>query len=224
MKQRVVLAGGSGFLGRALADHFTALGWEAVLLTRSPKSETDSVQAVAWDTCTVGDWVRELEGAAAVVNLTGRSVNCRYTSRNRREIMESRVNSTRVVGQGITRCENPPRVWLNASTATIYNHTFGAPHDESSRQMDPAQQAKDAFSVEVAQAWERALNESVTFRTRKVALRTSMVLSFGENNAFPVLRRLTRGGLGGKQGSGRQFFSWIHQEYSCRATRMYCFS
>ena len=217
MQKKIVIAGGSGFLGGALSKHFSALGWEVVILTRAPKSRSDSVREVAWDARTLGDWIREMEGAMAVVNLTGRSVDCRYTAKNRREIMDSRVNSTRVVGEAIAGCANPPRVWLNSSTATLYKHTFGKPHDESSREMDSAKDAKDAFSVEVAQAWERALNEAITPRTRKVALRTSMVLGFGQNSVFPVLRRLTRFGLGGKQGSGKQFVSWIHEEDFCRA-------
>lgn len=216
-KQKIILAGGSGFLGGELAKHFAALGWEVVILTRSPKSRTDGVREVAWDTKTLGDWARELDGATAVVNLTGRSVDCRYNAKNRREIMDSRVNSTRVVGEAIAQCKHPPRVWLNSSTATVYQHTFGKPHDESSQDMDSAVDAKDAFSVEVAQAWERNLNEANTPKTRKVALRTSMVLGLGRNSVFPVLRRLTKFGLGGRQGSGKQFVSWIHVEDFCRA-------
>jgi uncharacterized protein (TIGR01777 family) len=218
MKQeQIILAGGSGFLGGELAKHFTALGRNVVILTRSPKPRMDEVREVSWDAKSLADWARELEGATAVVNLTGRSVDCRYNAKNRREIMESRVNSTRVVGEAIARCETPPRVWLNSSTATVYQHTFGAPHDESSLAMDSAEDAKDAFSVEVAQAWERTLDEAETENTRKVALRTSMVLGLGGNSVFPVLRRLTRFGLGGRQGSGKQFVSWIHVEDFCRA-------
>ena len=216
-KQRIILAGGTGFLGGELAKHFRALGWDVVVLTRSPKAQADAVREVAWDAKSLGDWTRELEGATAVVNLTGRSVDCRYTAKNRREIMDSRVNSSRVVGEAIAQCKSPPAVWLNSSTATVYQHTFGPPHDESSQAMDSATDAKDAFSVEVAQAWERSLNEAKTHRTRKVALRTSMVLGLGRNSVFPVLRRLTRFGLGGRQGSGKQFVSWIHVADFCRA-------
>lgn len=216
-KQKIILAGGSGFLGGELAKHFKTLDWDVVILTRSPKSRTDGVREIVWDTKSLGDWARELDGATAVVNLTGRSVDCRYNAKNRREIMESRVNSTRVVGQAIAQCKTPPRVWLNSSTATLYQHTFGKPHDESSREMDSATDAKDAFSVEVAQAWERTLDETNTPNTRKVALRTSMVLGLGRNSVFPVLRRLTKLGLGGRQGSGKQFVSWIHVEDFCRA-------
>ena len=214
---RIILAGGSGFLGGRLTRYFAILGWEVVILTRLPKRRTDGVREVAWDARTPGDWSRELEGARAVINLTGRSVDCRYNAKNRREIMDSRVNSTRVVGEAIGGCTDPPRVWLNSSTATVYQHTLGKPHDESSRDMDSALDAKDAFSVQVAQAWERALNEANTPRTRKVALRTSMVLGLGRNSVFPVLRRLTRFGLGGRQGSGKQFVSWIHEQDFCRA-------
>ena len=217
MNLKLILAGGSGFLGGELAKQFTTLGWEVVVLTRSPKSQANDAREVAWDAATLGEWSHELDGATAVVNLTGRSVDCRYTTKNRREIMDSRVNSTRVVGQAIARCKTPPRVWLNSSTATLYQHTFGTPHDESSREMDSATDAKDAFSVEVAQAWERALDEAKTPHTRKVALRTSMVLGLGRNSVFPVLRRLTKFGLGGRQGSGKQFVSWIHVEDFCRA-------
>ncbi len=223
-KQRIILAGGSGFLGGELAKYFSALGWEVVVLTRSPKTRTDGAREFAWDTKSLGNWVNELEGATAVVNLTGRSVDCRYNAKNRREIMDSRVNSTRVVGEAIVRCKTPPRVWLNSSTATVYQHTFGRPHDESSHEMDSATDAKDAFSVEVAQAWERALFDEMEGRfrkssseTRRVALRTSMVLGLGRNSVFPVLRRLTKFGLGGRQGSGKQFVSWIHAEDFCRA-------
>jgi uncharacterized protein (TIGR01777 family) len=215
--KKIILAGGSGFLGGELAKHFAALGWEVVILTRTPQPRPDQAREVAWDTKSLGDWARELDGAAAVVNLTGRSVDCRYNAKNRREIMDSRVNSTRVVGEAIARCKTPPRAWLNSSTATVYQHTFGTPHDESSQDMDSAVDAKDAFSVEVAQAWERTLNEAQTPMTRKVALRTSMVLGLGRNSVFPVLRRLTKFGLGGRQGSGKQFVSWIHGADFCRA-------
>src|SRR6266571_2851810 len=125
--KNIVLAGGSGFLGGALAKHFRALGWEIVVLTRSPKSRTDGAHEISWDARTCGGWARELNGAEVVINLTGRSVDCRYTPNNRRQIISSRVDSTRVIGEAIARCANPPRVWLNASSATIYLHTFDTP-------------------------------------------------------------------------------------------------
>jgi uncharacterized protein len=157
-----------------------------------------------------------LDGAEAVINLTGRTVNCRYNAKNRREIMDSRVNSTRAIGEAIAKCAQPPRVWLNASTATIYKHTFGPAHDENG-EIGATCEAQDEFSIEVARAWERTLDEARTPGTRKVALRAAMVLGTGENSVFPMLRRLTCLGLGGRMGNGKQYVSWIHERDFCRA-------
>ncbi|MFO1499368.1 MAG: DUF1731 domain-containing protein [Verrucomicrobiota bacterium] len=159
---------------------------------------------------------KEVDGAAAVINLTGKSVNCRYNARNRKEILGSRVDSTRVVGEAIGRCLQPPPVWLNAGTATVYRHTFAEPWDESG-ETEAVAEAKDRFSVEVAWAWERALNEAATPRTRKISMRMAMVLGLAKNSVYPVLRRLTRLGLGGRMGNGRQFVSWMHEADYCRA-------
>jgi uncharacterized protein len=168
--KRIILAGGSGFLGQALAEHFQTAGHDIVILTRSPRAATRTARTVAWDGRTLGGWACELEGATAVINLAGRSVNCRYHPANRRLILESRVRSTQVIGQAIAQCQKPPRVWLNSSTATIYKHTFGPAWDESG-EIGGTPEAKDEFSVEVATAWEQALNEARVPHTRKVALR-----------------------------------------------------
>jgi hypothetical protein len=215
--QRVILAGGSGFLGTLLAQHFSALNRDLVVLTRSPRGSQGPVRECGWDGRTVGPWAAELEGAAAVVNLTGRSVNCRYTAKNRREIVDSRVDSTRVIGEAIARCATPPRVWLNSSTATLYRHTFGPAWDETATDFTATPEAKDAFSVAVGLAWERAFEEALTPLTRQVTLRITMVLGLGRNSVFPVLRRLARLGLGGAMGSGHQYVSWIHDADFCRA-------
>lgn len=185
-------------------------------MSRSLKSHASGVQEVKWDGETVGEWARFLDGSDAVINLAGRTVNCRYHARNRRLILDSRVNSTRALGEAIARAANPPRVWLNSSTATIYRHTFGPAWDESS-ETGSAPQAKDEFSVEVARAWENAFDAEKMPATRKIALRSAMVLGRGKNSVFPVLRRLARVGLGGRMGNGRQFVSWIHEEDFCRA-------
>ena len=214
--ERIIIAGGSGFVGQALAAHFLTAKWDVVILTRSPDQPGLVGRQLAWDGRTLGAWQAELDGAAAVINLTGKSVNCRYNARNRREILDSRVDSTRVLGQAIARCARPPQAWLNASTATVYRHTFGYPWDESG-ETEASAEAKDRFSVEVAWAWEQALNEAATPRTRKVALRMAMVLGRGKNSVFPVLRRLARFGLGGSMAGGRQFVSWIHEADYCRA-------
>src|SRR5260370_19908216 len=131
MTRRIVIAGGSGFIGRLLGKSLVEGDFEVVVLTRSPDAAATPIHKVQWDGCTLGDWAGEIEGADALVNLAGRSVNCRYNERNRREIRESRIQSTRVVGEAISRCRHPPRVWLNASTATIYKHTFDQEMDEA---------------------------------------------------------------------------------------------
>ncbi len=219
-QQKIILTGGSGFLGQALARYFKERDWEVIVLTRSKNTTLAGSGKVGWDGETLGEWVKELEGVTAVINLAGRSVDCRYTARNRREIMESRVKPTRVLGEAMARCQQPPRVWLNASTATLYSHTFGPAWDETG-EMEAAPDAKDKFSVEVGKAWEMAFFDSPASpgspAPRKVALRLSMVLGHGRNSVFPVLRRLTRFGLGGRMGSGRQFVSWIHELDFCRA-------
>ena len=215
-EKRIILAGGSGFLGQLLVKRFLANSYDVVVLTRSPAAN-QAAREVRWDAETCGDWSREMDGADAIINLTGRTVDCRYTAKNRREIMDSRVNSTRVLGEAIAQCAKPPRVWLNSSSATIYRHTFGPPWDETGTDFTPTPAVQDEFSLEVIHAWERALNAASTPHTRKVALRTTMVLGHGRNSVFPVLCRLARFGLGGRMGSGRQFVSWIHQEDFCRA-------
>jgi uncharacterized protein len=215
-KQRIILAGGSGFLGGLLARHFSER-YEVVVLTRSPVPGRAAVREVAWDGCTLGEWAREMDGALAFINLAGRSVDCRYHAKNRRLILDSRLHPTRVLGAAVARCARPPQVWLNASTATIYKHSLDRPMDEATGEIGPTPEAKDEFSVEVAQAWERVFFEANVGATRKVALRTAMVLGLGRNSVFPVLRRLVRLGLGGRMASGAQFVSWIHDQDFCRA-------
>jgi uncharacterized protein (TIGR01777 family) len=214
--KKIVIAGGSGFLGNVLAAHFQEAGYTVTVLTRSPKVMTNGIRQVPWDGRTPGAWAQELEGAAAVINLAGRSVNCRYNEQNRKLILESRIHPTRAIGEAIARCKTPPRVWLNASTATIYKHTFGPAWDDFGEIGDTLK-AKDKFSIEVATAWERTLNEMPTPGTRKVAMRAAMVLGTDKNSVFPMLLRLAKFGLGGKMGDGKQFVSWIHERDFCRA-------
>jgi uncharacterized protein (TIGR01777 family) len=221
--KRIVLAGGSGLLGRLLAEQLLAKGNDVVVLSRSApegnqkaKSEDRKVRFAQWDARSVGGWDKELDGAFAVINLTGRSVNCRYNENNRRDILESRVLSTRAIGEAISKCAYPPKVWLNASTATIYKHSLEKPMDENA-EMAATADAKDEFSVEVAMAWEKALFESHTPKTRKVALRIAMVLCDEEGSVFPVLRGLVRRGLGGPMAHGNQYVAWIHETDFCRA-------
>ena len=217
MRNRIVVAGGSGFIGSLLTDRLVSAGNEIVVLTRSSRQAGQSVRPVTWSGRTLGDWARELDGAHALINLTGRSVNCRYNEQNRREILESRVDSTRVLGEAIARSNTPPPVWLNASTATIYKHTFDQPMDEATGVIDSTPEAKDKFSIEVARAWEEAFNDAPTPATRKVTLRTAMVFAASKGGVYRTLRSLTRWGLGGTIAGGRQFISWIHEADFCRA-------
>jgi len=217
MKNSIIIAGGNGFIGRLLTESLVSGNNDIVVLTRSPGPAAQSIRQVGWDGRTLGDWTRELDGASALINLAGRSVNCRYNERNRREILESRVDSTRVLGEAIARCNTPPQVWLNASTATIYKHTFDDPNDEATGIIGATPAAKDAFSIEVARAWEETLNQAQTPATRKVALRSAIIFAPGEGGIFRVLRTLTRLGLGGPIAGGKQFVSWIHGDDFCRA-------
>jgi len=214
--KRIVIAGGSGFLGGILIAHFGRQGFEVVNLSRSAAGSRTGCREVVWDGKTLGPWTSELEGADAVINLAGRSVDCRYHERNRREILDSRIEPTRALGQAIARRKSPPRVWLNSSTATIYRHTFGPAWDEQG-DIGGIPAVNDPFSIKVAQAWEHELNVVIAPQTRKVALRLAMVLGHGTNSVFPVLRRLVRCGLGGRMGSGAQLVSWIHHADFCRA-------
>jgi uncharacterized protein (TIGR01777 family) len=216
MRTRIILAGGSGFLGGVLADYFAAKDFDVVILTRTPRPRVGRIQTVLWDGVTVRDWFAELEGARALVNLAGVSVNCRYHARNRRCMLDSRLHSTRVLGEAMGRCAHAPPVWLNSSTATIYRHTFGPAWDEAG-EIGGCAEAKDLFSVHVAKEWERVFNDAHTPRTRKVALRSAMVLGHAGNSVLPNLLRLGRLGLGGSLAGGKQFVSWIHQEDFCRA-------
>ncbi|MGV3755958.1 MAG: epimerase, partial [Verrucomicrobiota bacterium] len=214
MKQKIIIAGGSGFLGRTLAAYFKDA--EVVILTRHPNQTCPQGREVYWDGCTLGHWAKELESADALINLAGVSVDCRYTEKNRRLVMDSRIDSTRVLGEAMAGCPQAPRVWLNSSTATIYKHTYGAAWDEHG-EIGAKPEAKDAFSIEVATAWERVFNEAKVPGTRKVALRTAMVMGHGRNSVFPVMLRMIRFGLGGQMGDGRQYMSWIHEVDFCRA-------
>lgn len=213
---QLILAGGSGFLGRALAEYFLAGNRDVVILTRHPKDDVTPARQIVWDGCKIGVWAREVDGATAVVNLTGKSVNCRYTPKNQKQIIDSRVDPTRVLGEAINGCMSPPKVWINASTATIYKHTYGPAMSEAG-EIGATAEAKDAFSIEVAKAWEKAFFEIITPTTRKIAMRTAMVLGHAENSVFPMLRFLTRLRLGGRMGDGRQYVSWVHEIDFCRA-------
>jgi uncharacterized protein len=217
---KIVIPGGSGQVGQILLRAFRARGDDVVALARSGTSEG---RTVGWDGRTLGAWASELEGADVVINLAGRSVNCRYTRANLDAMMSSRVDSTRVVGEAIARAARPPKVWLQMSTATIYAHRLDAPNDEATGIIggnEPDVPAYWSFSIEIAKAWERAQAEAVTPHTRKVALRSAMVMSPDRGGIFDVLLGLTRAGLGGTIAGGKQFMSWIHEADFVRAVEL----
>ncbi|MDQ1557561.1 MAG: uncharacterized protein QOD32_621 [Pyrinomonadaceae bacterium] len=219
---KIVLPGGTGQVGTVLARSFHKGGDEVVVLSRGAQSAGVPWRVLAWDAKSPGEWASEFEGADAVINLAGRSVNCRYSASNRRAIMESRVNSARVVGEAIERAASPPRVWLQMSTATIYAHRFDAANDEATGIIGGAERdAPDSwrFSIDVATAWERVVDETVAARTRKVKMRAAVIMSPDAGGVFETLLRLVRFGLGGQSGDGRQFVSWIHAEDFVRSVR-----
>jgi uncharacterized protein len=216
----IILAGGTGQIGQVLTRDFLQQLYKVIVLTRRHAKIKGSLEHVHWDAATLGDWAKHLEGATAVINLAGRSVNCRYTVQNRREILESRVNSTRILGEAIAGCQTPPKVWLQSSTATIYAHRFDAPNDEHTGILggtEPNTPDTWGFSIAVAKAWEAALESVPTPQTRKVLLRSGMVMSPDKDGVFDVLRGLARVGLGGSMGSGKQYLSWIHATDFVRA-------
>ncbi|WP_426493006.1 TIGR01777 family oxidoreductase [Hymenobacter sp. 102] len=204
----MILAGGNGFLGRHLARHFRQLGYEVLTLTRRTKRFGE----VDWNGRTLGPWASKLEGSAVLINLAGKSVDCRYHAANKYAIVRSRTESTRVLGEAVAQCQNPPALWLNSSTATIYEHTT----DEAPANTEVAGRIGRGFSEMVAQKWEAEFNLATVPHTRRVALRTAIVLG-ADGGALPVLTRLARWGLSTPQGTGQQWVSWLHVADFCRA-------
>ncbi len=205
--KKLLIAGGTGFLGQALETYFQQQGHQITILTRRPTADNHR----AWDGKTQGAWIGALEDTDVVINLTGKSVDCRYTEANRAEILRSRVDSTRVLGQAIAAATNPPSVWLNASSATIYVHA------EQQLMTETNGIIGDDFSMGICKAWEAAFFDVDLPHTRRVALRTSIALG-NEGGAYPKMKLITRLGMGGPQGQGAQWMSWIHITDFCRAT------
>ena len=215
---RIVIPGGTGQIGRVLARHFHEQGNHVTVLSRRPSSAP--WQSIAWDGCALGDWVKEIDGADVVINLAGRTVNCRYNQANRREIMDSRIDATKVIGHAIAQANRPPQLWMNMSTATIYRHVFDRAMDEDTGELGGAEpDAPPAwrFSIEVATRWEQTFFDAPTSATRKIALRTAMVMGPEQGGIFATLLNMVRARLGGKAASGKQFISWIHEQDFVRA-------
>lgn len=217
-KLRIVLPGGSGHVGSLLARHFHEQGHSVTVLSRMPRPMPWRV--VGWDVSKPGAWTDELEQSDICINLAGRSVNCRYSDANRRTIYDSRVSTTQRLNQVIAALKNPPRLWLNASTATIYRHALDRPMDEIGGELggdEPGAPASWNFSIKVARDWEAAFFSTPTPRTRKIAIRSAITLSPDRGSIFDTLLNLVRRGLGGTVGTGQQFVSWIHDADFLRA-------
>jgi uncharacterized protein (TIGR01777 family) len=211
---RIVIPGGTGLLGRMLTSRFRNAGHRVTILSRNVESP-----GLLWDGRTLGDWAAALDGADVVINLAGRSVDCRYDAKHRGEILWSRVDTTRVIGEAIALAARPPRVWLQASTATIYAHRYDAANDEYRGILggdEPSVPEEWRFSTEVARAWEKALDDAPAPHTRKVKMRMAMVMAAGSGGAMHALLRHVRLGLG-RFGDGRQYMSWIHEHDFVRA-------
>lgn len=212
---KIVIPGGTGQVGGVLTRALRAAGHDVVIISRSA--------GVRWDGHTLGRWAEQIDGADVVINLAGRSVSCRYTAENLRQMMRSRIDSARVVGEAIAKADNPPAVWLQMSTATIYAHRFDAANDEKTGVIggrEPDVPGYWAYSVEIAKRWEAELDEADTPGTRKVALQSAMVMSPDRGGVFDYLSWLARLGLGGPVAGGRQYVSWIHDDDFVRAVTL----
>ncbi|MBO9674959.1 MAG: TIGR01777 family oxidoreductase [Sphingobacteriaceae bacterium] len=203
--KKVVLAGGNGYLGHVLAKHFSPITDEIVILSRKAQPKQGNIKTMVWDGKTTGDWTSALQNADLLVNLCGKNVNCRYTEKNKKEIFDSRLIPTGLLGKTIEKMENPPKLWINITSATIYRHAEDHYQDEFTGEIG------EGFSIEVCKAWENSFFETNTPNTRKIALRMGIVLGL-KDGAFPRLLNLVKLGIGGKQGNGEQYMSWIHEE------------
>jgi uncharacterized protein (TIGR01777 family) len=219
--KKIIIAGGTGFIGEEVCRYFGKEN-EIIILSRNitnQKTNRNNYSVISseeklnlkyqqWDGKTMGEWSKCLDGADVIINLAGKTVNCRYTEKNKQEIFDSRTNATKVIGEAIRRCIVPPKLWINASSATIYRHATDKPQDEYTGEFH------NDFSVQVCQLWEKTFYEQRTPFTRKAALR--MAISLGPGGVMIPYFNLLKFGLGGKQASGKQMYSWVHLEDTCR--------
>jgi uncharacterized protein len=203
--KKIILAGGTGFLGNCLRQFYLNKGYEVIILSRIKQPDKPRLFYYEWDGKTLGKWRSALENAEALINLTGKSVDCRYNEKNKKLIYSSRLDATSILGKAVASCNNPPKVWINAASATIYRHSLDKPMDEETGEPGTG------FSVDVCQRWEKKFNEQITPYTRKVILRIAIVLGHKEG-ALQPLKNLVKLGMGGKHGLGNQYFSWIHEK------------
>ena len=208
---KIILAGGNGYMGGVFADYYKELAHEIIILSRQPKQSKDNIRTLVWDGKTEGDWIKELEGAELLINLCGKNVNCRYTTKNKDEIFASRLLPTALLGKVIAKLANPPKLWINMSSATIYRHAEDRPQDEETGEIGYG------FSIDVCKSWEKTFFDTDTPHTRKIALRMGIVLG-SSDGAFPRLLNLVKLGMGGKQGNGEQYISLVHEQDAVACT------
>lgn len=211
MLRKIILAGGSGFLGGVLSDFYKSKAKEIIILSRSKHQSVDNIHYRVWDGQNRGDWMKDLEDGDLLINLSGKNVNCRYTEKNKAEIFRSRIEPTALLASVINQLHHPPKVWINLASATIYRHADDHYQDEDNGEIG------SGFSVEVCKTWEQIFWQTKTPATKKILLRTAIV--FGRRDGvIPRLLNLVRLGLGGQQGTGKQYFSWIHEQDFARIT------
>jgi uncharacterized protein (TIGR01777 family) len=208
---KIILAGGNGYLGNILANYYKDLAKEVIVLSRKSAPLNGNIKTVIWNGIDEGEWEEVLEGAELLVNLCGKNVNCRYTEKNKAEIISSRVNPTMLLARAIAKLSKPPELWINITSATIYRHAEDRPQDEDAGDIGYG------FSIDVCKIWEQTFFETNTPSTRKIALRMGIVLGRSDG-AFPRLLNLVKFGLGGKQGDGEQYVSWIHEQDAAKCT------
>ena len=209
--KKIVLAGGNGYLGSVLVNYYRPFTEEIIILSRSDKGVAGNLKTILWDAITPGEWESNLEGADMLINLCGKNVNCRYTAKNRKDIIDSRVIPTQLLGKAIEKSKIPPKLWINVTSATIYRHAEDRPQDEQTGEIGYG------FSIDVCRKWEDTFFQANTPLTRKVALRMGIVLG-NNDGVFPRLLNLVKLGLGGKQGDGQQYVSWVHEQDAAKCT------
>lgn len=209
--KKIILAGGNGYLGGVLANYYKELAEEVIILSRTAAAADRNIKTLVWDGVLEGEWLTHLEGADLLVNLCGKNVNCRYTKKNQEEIISSRINPTKLLGRVIEKLAQPPKLWITITSATIYRHSEDRPQDEETGEIGYG------FSIDVCKRWEQEFFNTETSHTRKIALRMGIVFGHADG-AFPRLLNLVKCGMGGKQGDGKQYISWVHEQDAARCT------
>jgi uncharacterized protein (TIGR01777 family) len=209
--QKIILAGGNGYLGGVMANYYKGLTKQVIILSRRAAKADGNVTTLVWDGINEGAWSEAMERADLLINLCGKNVNCRYTQKNQAEIIRSRINPTKLLGRVIGKLKHPPLLWITITSATVYRHAEDHPQDELNGDIGYG------FSIDVCKQWEEEFYNCITPQTRKITLRMGIVLGRSDG-AFPRLSSLVKLGLGGKQGDGKQYVSWVHEQDAAKCT------